>query len=158
MLIEPGPDFANIFELVAIGLRQVQRAKTGFPVAFSFSVTNDGALNGLASFNFQPRFASLSWKIRAVALFGHDAFESHLSHGFKERCAFFDKLTDTIGRVFPDRVFKPLPPPCQRLIHNRTAIQVETIEEIADGGVFGPGAFNAAFARLLHAIDYVSEV
>src|SRR5438093_2524134 len=119
MLIESGPDFSDILEISAIDLGQVQRAKARLPIAFPLGVTNDRALDGLPCLDFQPRIASLSGLVGAVALFGQNAFETHLFHGLEERRSFFNNSTHAIRSVFSNRILKPLASPYQRLIDDR---------------------------------------
>ena len=109
-VIKSASDLADVFQLIAICLSQMERTETGFPVTFPQGVADDGTLQSLPGFDFQPRWTSLSGKIRAVALLGDDAFKAHLFNGFKESCSFFDGLTDAIRAIFLDRIFKPFAP------------------------------------------------
>ena len=62
--------------------------------------------SGLSRLDLQPRFASLSRKIRAVALLGHDAFEAHLLYRLEEGRAFFDRFAHAIGGILSDRILQ----------------------------------------------------
>src|SRR6267378_819651 len=157
MLIESRSNFSDIFKLSAICLSQMQRAEARCAIALAARVTDDRTLKGLSCFDFQPRFASLSGEIGALALFGHDAFKTHFFDGFEQRRSIFDNFTHAISGIFFNRSFKPLASPCQRLVDNRTSIQIKAVEEITYGRVFGPCAFNATFRLLLHAMDHVAE-
>src|SRR6266566_1965635 len=136
MIIQSRSHLADIFKLTSICLREVQRAEVRFAIAFPPCVADNCALQRLSRFDFQPAFAALSRQIGAMALFGHDALETRFFNG----------------------IFKPLPSPCQRLIDDRTSIQIKTVEQITHCGMFGPGTFNSAFGFLLHAMDDISEI
>ena len=78
--------------------------------------------------------------------------------GIEEGRSVFDGFTHAIGGAFLDRILEPLATPGQRLIDDRPSIEVETVEDIADGGMFDLRALDPAFGLLLHAMDDVSEV
>src|SRR5438105_2007409 len=114
--------------MLAVGLAQMECAKSGFATTFSTCISDNHTLKGLPAFDFQPAFAPPSGLIGAVTLFGHDAFEAHLFHRLEKGRAFFDDLAYSIRRIFFDGIFQPCPPACQRFTDDGTAIQVKTIE------------------------------
>src|SRR5881394_189519 len=93
-------------------------------------------------------------RVRAAEFLRHDAFEAHLAGGGEQPLAVVDGLAHAVRGFLAhlDRIRHPFAPTLDRLIDQRASVEIETVENVADGGALVARARGGLLAALAHAV------